>query len=59
MIMEYLGINPLEVVFILFFLLPPVLVFVVIPAFWRKMTRIETKIDELQARSSEHDDVQG
>ena len=57
--MEFLGIGPLEVVFILFFLLPPVLVLVIIRAFWRMMTRIETKIDELQARSSEHDDVQG
>ena len=57
--MEFLGIGPLEVVFILFFLLPPVLVLVIIRAFWRMMTRIETKIDELQARSSEHDEVQG
>jgi hypothetical protein len=57
--MEFLGISPLEVVFILFFLLPPVLVLAAIRAFWRKMTRIETKIDELQTRSSEHDDVQG
>jgi ABC-type uncharacterized transport system permease subunit len=59
MIMEFLGIGPLKVVFILFFLLPLVLVLVVIRAFWRKMTRLETKIGELQARSSEHDDVQG
>lgn len=57
--MEFLGIGPLEVVFILFFLLPPVLVLVIIRAFWRRMTRLETKIDELQAGSSEHDDIQG
>lgn len=57
--MEFLGIGPMEIVFILFFLLPPVLVLVVIRAFWRKMTRLETKIDELQASSSEHDDIQG
>jgi hypothetical protein len=58
-IVEFLGIGPLEVVFILFFLLPLVLVLVVIRAFWRKMTRIETKVAELQARSSESDDIQG
>jgi hypothetical protein len=57
--MEFLGIGPMEIVFILFFLLPPVLVLVVIRALWRKMTRLETKIDELQAGSSEHDDIQG
>lgn len=56
--MEFLGIGPLEVAFILFFLLPLVLVFAIIRAFWRKMTRIETKIDELQAGSSEYDDIQ-
>ena len=55
--MEFLGIGPLEVVFILFFLLPLVLVFVIIRVFWRKMARIETKVDELQASSSEHDDI--
>lgn len=57
--MEFLGIGPLEVVFILFFLLPLVLVFVIIRVFWRKMARIETKVDELQASSSAHDDIQG
>jgi len=56
---EFIGIGPLEVVFILFFFLPPVLVLVIIRAFWRRMTRLETKIDEMQAGSSEHDEVQG
>jgi preprotein translocase subunit YajC len=53
--MELLGIGPLEIVFILLLLLPAVLIFVVIRALWHKMTRIETKIDELQTGSNSPD----
>jgi len=50
--MELLGIGPLEIVFILLLLLPAALIFVVIRAFWHKMTRIESKINKILTGSS-------